>query len=156
MKPSSSADTSGMSLRSTVAALACAAALLAPGALFLPDGALGAHSAGTREQIAWVRRAATNFVSAELAGNGAGACGILNAPLRASEHNRTCAQRWNARLATLLREPGGRARLRAQERAIPTAAVVVRGNVASIDLPTPLMSGPNRFVWNENCWMLDG
>ncbi len=47
-----------------------------------------------------------NFVTAELAGNGASACAILNAPLRATRHDRTCAQRWDAKLAALLREPG--------------------------------------------------
>ncbi len=34
--------------------------------------------------------------------------------------------------------------------------MIVHGNVASIELPTPLMSGPNRFLWSENCWMLKG
>jgi hypothetical protein len=139
-----------MSLRRIVAVLACAAALV------VPASALGAHSVGTREQIAWVRRAASNFVAAELSRNGAGACGILNAPLRATRNNRTCAQRWNAKLAKLLREPGSRARLRSQQRAIPTAVVLVHGNVASLGLPTPLMSGPNHFLWTENCWMLEG
>jgi hypothetical protein len=144
-------DRSSMSVRASLAMLICAAALLPPASAF------GAHSAGTPEQVAWVRRAAANFVSAELSGNGAGACAILNAPLRATHHHRTCAQRWNARLATLLHEPGGRARLQAQKRAIPSAAVVVHGNVASLDLATPLMSGgPNQFVWTENCWMLKG
>ena len=111
---------------------------------------------GSREQIAWVRRAASNFVGAELSGNGAGACGILNAPLRATQHHRTCAQRWNAKLAKLLHEPGGRARLRAQQHAIPSAAVVVTGNIASLDLATPLMNGSNQLVWTENCWMVKG
>ena len=115
-----------------------------------------AHSVGTREQIAWVRRAATNFVTAELGGDGAGACAILNAPLRATQHHRTCARRWDVELARLLREPGGRSRLRSQARAIPSAVVIVRGSVASIDLPVPLMGGPNRFLWTENCWMLTG
>lgn len=139
-----------MSIRRTLTVLACATALVPPASAF------GAHSVGSREQIAWVRRAASNFVTAELSGNGAGACGILNAPLRATRHNRTCAQRWNAKLAKLLREPGGRARLRSQQRAIPSAVVVVHGYVASLDLPVPLMSGPNRFLWTENCWMLEG
>jgi hypothetical protein len=138
-----------MSIRRTLTLFACATAL-AP-----PASALGAHSVGSHEQIAWVRRAASNFVSAELSGNGASACGILNAPLRATQHNRTCAQRWNAKLAELLREPGARARLRAQRRAISSAVVVVHGYVASLDLPAPLMSGPNRFIWTENCWMLE-
>jgi heterodisulfide reductase subunit B len=142
-----------MSLRRTLAVLVCASALV------LPASAFGAHSVGSREQITWVRRAASNFVTAELSGNGASACGILNAPLRATRHNRTCAQRWNAKLAKLLREPGGRARLRAQQRAIPTAAVIVHGYVASLDLPTPLdgkPTHPNHFLWTENCWMLEG
>ncbi len=142
-----------MGVRHRIVLLGCATALLLPAA-----GARGesypAHSLGSREQVSWVRRAAGNFVSAELSGNGAGACAILNAPLRASEHHRSCAERWNAKLAALLREPGGRARLQAQRRAIPSAVVIVHGDVASIDLPTPLMSGPNRFLWSEDCWML--
>jgi SpoIID/LytB domain protein len=116
---------------------------------------VGAASRGTREQIAWVRRAASNFVADELSGNGAGACSILYAPLQATRHRRTCAQRWNAKLAGMLREPGGRARLRADAGAIPHAVVVVHGNWASIDLPTPLMSGASRLLWTSNCWMLD-
>ncbi|HSZ15332.1 MAG TPA: hypothetical protein VK790_14955 [Solirubrobacteraceae bacterium] len=141
-----------MSHRSRVASLACFTAL---GALSAPGGASAAHSVGSREQVEWVRRAATNFVTAELAGNGAGACGILDASLRGTEHHRTCAQRWDARLASLLRAPGGRARLRAQKHAIATSAVIVRGYDATIELPTPLLDSSNRFVWSENCWMLD-
>ncbi len=133
-----------------IAALACATTLIAPA------GALAAHSVGSAEQIAWVRRAASNFVAAELSGNGADACGILNAPLRATEQHRTCAQRWDAKLAALLREPGGRAHLRAQQRAIPSAIVDVHGDTATLGLATPLAGGPNRFLWSENCWMLAG
>jgi hypothetical protein len=144
------ADTPDMSMRSAVAVLACSLTLMAPVAAF------GAHSVGTHEQIAWVRRAASNFVTAELAGNGAGACAVLNAPLRATEHHSTCTQRWNGKLAVLLHERGGRARLRAQAHAIPSAVVVVHGNVATLQLATPLMDGSNRFVWIENCWMLKG
>jgi hypothetical protein len=139
-----------MSLRSVIAALAAVAAVL-PAAV-----ALGGYSEGTHGQVEWVRRAATNFVADELRGDGAGACSILNAPLRATQGHRTCAQRWNARLARLLREPGGRRRLRAEARAIAAAPVVVRGNSASIKLPAPLLGGPNRFLWTENCWMLEG
>jgi hypothetical protein len=138
----------GMSHRRTIAALACATVLVAPAT------APGAHSVGSREQIAWVRRAASNFVTAELSGNGAGACAILNAPLRATRHHRTCAQRWNAKLAKLAR--ADRVRLHAQKRAIASAVVVVHGYVASIELPTPLMSGANHFLWTESCWMLEG
>jgi hypothetical protein len=144
----------GMRFRSAVATLASAAALIAPAALLVPASASAAHSVGTSEQISWVRSAATRFVTAELAGDGATACGILNAPLRATEHGRTCTQRWDARLSRLLHEPGGRAHLRSQKRAIPTAAVIVHGSVASIGLSTSLMGGANRFVWTENCWML--
>jgi hypothetical protein len=147
-------DNVHVSLRSAIAVLA-AIVTLASVAVLAPAGALAAHSYATAEQVAWVRRAATNFVSAELAGNGAGACAILDARLRGSEHHRTCAQRWDARLARILHEPGGKARLHAQERAIPSAAVIVHGSSASIDVPTPLMDGSNRFLWSENCWMLD-
>lgn len=140
-----------MSLRSLVA-LALAAAALA-----LPAGALArGYSTGTPEQIAWVRRAASNFVIAELAHNGEAACGILNAPLRATRRRRTCAQRMDRRLTTLLRTPGARARLRVQRRAILSAVVSVRGNVATLALATPLIGGANRFLWTENCWMLMG
>jgi len=133
-----------------IASLVCAAALLAPAS------APGAHSVDTPEQISWVRRAASNFVTAELSANGSGACGILYAPLRATQHGRSCEQRWDTKLAKLLREPGGRARLRAQKHAIASAVVLVHGDVASIDLPSTLMGGANRFLWTENCWMLDG
>jgi hypothetical protein len=139
-----------MTLRRIIPALACAATLIPPA------GALAAGSVGTPEQIAWVRRAASNFVAAELDGNGAGACAILNAPLRSTQHHRTCAQRWNAKLSRLSREPLSRAHLHALQRAIPSATVVVHDYTGSINLPTPLMHGPNRFLWTENCWMLQG
>jgi hypothetical protein len=138
-----------MTLRRIIAALGCAATLIPPAC------ALAASSVGTPEQIAWVRRAASNFVAAELSGNGAGACAILNAPLRATQHHRTCAQRWNAKLSKLLRKPHSRARLHTLQRAIPSATVIVHGYIASINLPAPLMHGPNRFLWTENCWMLE-
>jgi hypothetical protein len=150
VKPALIADMPSMSLRSAIAVLVCTAALVAPASVF------AAHSVGSSEQIAWVRRAATNFVTAELSGNGTGACAILNAPLRTTRHHRTCAQRWNAKLQKLLREPGARARLRSEQRAIPSAAVVIHGNVAAIDLPAPLMSESNRLLWTENCWMVTG
>jgi hypothetical protein len=139
-----------MRTRSAAVVLACAAALIGPASAF------GGPASGTPGQISWVRRAATNFVTAELAGNGASACAILNAPLRATSRHRTCAQRWNSRLSKLLHEPGARTQLRGERHAIATATVAVHGDVASIDLPAPLMSGPNRFVWSENCWMLEG
>ncbi len=96
-------------------------------------------------------------MSAELARDGASVCGILNAPLRVTEHGRTCAQRWNAKLTRLLREPDARTRLRSQMHAISSAVVVVHGNWATIALPAALMpDASNRFRWTENCWMLAG
>ena len=44
----------------------------------------------------------------------------------------------------------------AEQRAIANARVVVHGDRASIELPTPLLAGPNHFLWIENCWMLEG
>ena len=29
------------------------------------------------------------------------------------------------------------------------------GHTASIELPEPLLLGPNRFRFTENCWMLE-
>jgi hypothetical protein len=139
-----------MSVRSAVAVLAAAAALAAPAA------ASASHSVGSAEQVAWVRRAATNFVTAELARNSSSACAILNAPMRTTLHHRSCEQRWNARLSKLVSEPGARARLRGELHAIAHASVIVHGNQATIGLPAPLISGPNRFLWTENCWMLEG
>ena len=130
-------------------AVPMAALCLAPAA-----GAYPEHSVGTPEQIAWVRRAAGNFVSAELAGSGSGACAILAARLRASYHHETCAQRWDAKLAGMLRKRGERERLREQRAAVSSARVVVQGSNASIDLPASLIDSANRFVWSENCWML--
>lgn len=150
MESTLASDILGMSCRSAIAVLAGVVA----GAL--PPSAFGASSVGSYEQVAWVRRAASNFVGDELRGDGAGACSILNAPLRATRRNVTCQQRWNARLTTLLHERGGRAMLRAQARAIPSARVVVHGDTAVIHLPSPLLGGPNRFLWTENCWMLEG
>jgi hypothetical protein len=129
-------------------------ALVALGLTATPAGSYSEHSVGTPEQIAWVRRAAGNFVSAELADSGAGACAILAAPLRASSHGRTCDQRWDAKLAAMLREHGARRRLRKLLGATASARVVVHVNSANIDLPAPLIDSANRFLWTENCWML--
>jgi hypothetical protein len=140
-------DNPGMSVRRVLAVVACSVSLLAPASAF-------AYSVGSQGQVAWVRRAASNFVMAELSGNGAGACAILDAPLRRTQHHRTCAQRWDTKLVKLLHTSGGRSRLRAQRAAIPSARVVVHGDLAWIELASPLMSGQNRFLWTENCWML--
>jgi hypothetical protein len=139
-----------MSARRIAVALACTASLLAPA------NSSAASSVGTHEQIVWVRRAATRFVTAELTRNGAEACAVLNAPMRAVKHGTSCERRWNGKLAALLRKHGERAHLRAQLHEIASAAVIVHGDVARIELPSPLIAGPNRFLWTENCWMLEG
>lgn len=149
-------DSADMSFRLRLAVLAgvAGAALTSLAAAALPSAVLGARSVGTSSQIAWVRRAATNFVTAELGDNGAGACSVLDAPLQATEAHLTCAQRWDAKLASLLRESGARARLRTDARAIGSATVLVHGARASIELPSPLLGAGSRFVWTDNCWML--
>jgi hypothetical protein len=136
--------------------LAVGTALAVPGLAAAAPRAALASSVGTREQVEWVRRASGNFVGAELHANGAGACSVLAAPLRATQGRRTCAERWDARLAALLRKPRFRAALNADARAIPSAKVLVHGDTASIELPAPLLSGPNRLRWTEMCWMLEG
>ena len=121
-----------------------ATALLVGAALsptLLPGGAIAysERSVGTPEQVAWVRHAAERFVGAELQGNAPEACAVLNAPLRATRHGRTCEQRLSARIAAARREHGMWASLRAERRAATSARVVVTGNVASIELPEPLL-----------------
>jgi hypothetical protein len=111
----------------------------------------GAHSTGTPEQISWVRRAAANFIAAELSRSGSGACAVLEARLRGSN----CEAHWNGRLAATLDHAAVRAGLRADRRAVATAEVHVRGNTATIALPSPLLAGESRFVWTEMCWMLE-
>ena len=157
MEPTSRTDTLVVRLRSLIAlsALGAAVALSSFGALGAAQDAL-ASSGATREQVAWIRRAASNFVGDELRRDSAGVCSILAARLRATRHHRTCTERWSARLARLLREPRARAALRADAHAIPAAAVMVHGDSASIELPAPLISGPNRLRWTENCWMVEG
>jgi hypothetical protein len=116
--------------------------------------ASAAYAEGTPEQIEWVRRAASNFVNAELKGDGAGACAVLVAALRATRGGVSCAARWDALLRTRLSTRGGRAQLRRDARAIASARVEVRGTSATLALPVALLSGHSRFRWTENCWML--
>ncbi len=118
--------------------------------------AASAHSTGTPSQISWVRSAAGRFLGAELQRNAAGVCSILNAPMRKSYRNRSCEQRWNARLAALLRSRSARSELHADNRAVSSATVEVHGSQATIALPHPLLNGSSRFLWTENCWMLEG
>ena len=136
---------------------AVALAVLAAATLVSAGDARGSssHSVGSPEQIAWVRHAADRFVGAELTKNASEACAVLNAPMRATVHGSSCEDRWRVRLSKLLRVPGERTRLRGDRRAVASGRVVVSGHTASIDLPEPLLQGPNRFRFTENCWMLE-
>ena len=107
--------------------------------------------AGTSSEL---RAAVTRLLDAELAGDGGTACGILYAPLTAVVGGRDCTQRWDARLVRLLNAPGGRAGIRANLRAVGTAAIVMNGDYATIALPHTLLAGHSRFYWTANCWML--
>ena len=117
-----------------------------------------AFSAGaSAEPASWtplLRTAATKLITAELNGDGATACGVLYAPLTGTVGGRTCVQRWDARSARILATSGGTRRLRADLRAVPTAAVKIDGLYGSIALPHPLLGGQSRFYWTANCWML--
>ncbi|MGH2852406.1 MAG: hypothetical protein ACRDLP_17550 [Solirubrobacteraceae bacterium] len=128
------------------------AAAMVAGALVAPAMALG-ESGLTASTL---RSAAARLLTAELARDGATACGILNAPLTATVHGRTCAQRWDARIGHMLARRGGRAALRADLRAVPSAAVSISGEWGTIALPHPLLDGQSRFYWTANCWMLNG
>jgi len=110
-----------------------------------------ATTSGTESGL---RVAVTRLLSAELAGDGATACSILYAPLAGTVGGRTCAQRWDARIARLLSRRGGAARVRSDLRAVPSAAVRTSGLYATIALPNPLLDGTSRFYWTANCWML--
>ncbi len=134
-----------MRLRAPSALLAGVLAALALGP------AAGAHSTGTPAQIAWIRRAAGNFIAAELQRDGAAACGVLDARLRGHD----CARHWDSRLTALLRRHGAREALRADRRAVPAATVSVMGRNATIDLPHPLYEGDSRLTWTEMCWMVE-
>lgn len=140
--------------------LACALAALSAGGLLgvTAASAHGGASTGTPAQIAWVRRAAGNFLAAELARDGAGACAVLNAPLRATRHGVSCQARWDARIAAMLASRGERATLARLHRDAASATVAVSGGWATIDLPGSLLGGgrANRFRWSESCWMLAG
>jgi hypothetical protein len=143
-------------VRSSARRLACVPLAIVGLATSATSSAIAAHSVGSPTQIAWVRSAASRFVAAELAGDGASACAILNRPLRGTIHGRTCTERWDARLATLRSRSAARASLHREARAIDHATVVVHGDAAEIGLPMPLFKGANRFLWTENCWMLEG
>ena len=144
----------GMRLR--VARLGCAGLLALTG---LGAGAATATAGWSNKanEIATLRSAATRFVTAELNGDGATACAVLNPPLAGVVGHRTCAQRWDASLKTQLAVPGERHRLLADQHAIATASVVLSSGdyVGTIALPNPLLGSESRFLWTENCWMLE-
>ncbi len=126
------------------------------GALAWPATGSATQSVGTAAQIAWVRSAASRFVTAELDGDGESACAVLTKPQRGEVGGRTCAQRWDARSAKLRHTPGARAALHKDLVEVAHAPVVVHGDVATIDVGTPLMSGSDKLLWTENCWMVEG
>jgi len=113
-----------------------------------------AASADTVGSVPWVRTAATKVITAELARDGATACGVLNGPLTTTVEGKTCAQRWTARADRILAKRGGARHLRADLAAVNTAAVTISGLYASIALPYPLLGGQTRFYWTNMCWML--
>jgi hypothetical protein len=123
-----------------------------------PAAAYSDRSVGTPKQVAWVRRAAGNFLAAELARNGAGACAVLDARLRTERGGVSCERRWDAKLGALLGHRGERSLLREERSRAASAQVLVHGAGATIDLPASLLGGrqANRFTWSENCWMLSG
>jgi hypothetical protein len=129
-------------------AAVCAAAL----ALALPAAAT-AQGGGT---AAGLRNAAARLISAELAGDGATVCGVLDSSLTATIDGRTCAQRWDARSAALRATARGRHELRADLRAAANAPVAISESYGSIALPAPLLAGRTRFYWTADCWMLVG
>ena len=133
-------------MKARLLALLGAAALAAPAA-----ASAQSQWAGTAPEL---RAAVTRLLDAELAGDGGSACGILYAPLAGVVGGRDCTHRWDARLGRMLRAPGGRASVRANLRAVTTAAIAMTGEYASIKLPHPLLDGESRFYWTANCWML--
>ncbi len=138
----------------SVLALAAALAATALAAPAMAGASMGTGTGSHAEQVAWVRRAASRFVGAELAGSGASACGVLYAPLRASSDGRSCEQRWDARLARMLRVRRQRTLLHTELRQIARAPVQVHGDVATLALAQPLLGAASRLIFSENCWML--
>jgi hypothetical protein len=133
-------------VKARLLALVAAAVVMAP-----VTASAQSQWAGTTPVL---RAAVTRLLDAELAGDGGTACGILYAPLTGVVAGRDCAQRWDTRLGRMLHAPGGRASVRANLRAVASAAIAMNGNYASIALPHQLLDGASRFYWTANCWML--
>ncbi len=143
-------------MRMRVAQIACAGVLALAG-LGMSAAVAGAAWSNRANEISTLRSAATRFATAELNGDGATACAVLNAPLSDTVGHRTCAERWDASLHALLRTPGMRHKLQADLAAIPTADVALTDGdyTGTIALPTPLLGSQSRFAWTNNCWMLE-
>jgi hypothetical protein len=133
-----------MRSRSILLTVAAAAALSLP-------AVASADATGT---VAGLRAQVQRLITAELTGDGATVCAILNAPLTVTHHGVTCTARWDAKLARL--KHAGRHRLHADMAASQTAPVNSDGTYASITLPHPLLKGQSKFYWYDNCWMLMG
>jgi hypothetical protein len=120
-------------------------------ALVLPGVSL-ADSTGT---VAGLRSQVTRFLTAELADDTGTVCAIVATPMNGTLHGKTCAQRWGGSIKHFLAH-GGRHELRADIKAVPSAAVSSDGTYASITLPHPLLGAQSHFSWYDDCWMLEG
>jgi len=108
-----------------------------------------ADSPGT---VAGLRAQVARLITAELGRDTATVCAIV--ANTATIHGQTCEQRWGRSIGHFLKH-GGRHVLRADMKAVPTAAVSSNGYAASIALPHPLLAGQSNFSWYDNCWMLE-
>jgi hypothetical protein len=133
--------------------------------VFLATAALSAAAAAPAaagwsshaNEVSTLRAQATRFITAELAGDGATVCAVLNSPNHGVGPHQTCAGHWDAALRTLLRTPGARRRLTADLHAVAGARVTLTHGdyVGSLALPTPLLGSSSEFYWTNNCWMLE-
>lgn len=122
----------------------------ATAALALPAVA-SADATGT---VPGLRAQVQRLITAELTGDGATVCAILNAPLTGTHHGVTCTARWDTKLSQM--KHARRHRLHADMAASQTASVNSDGTYASIALPHPLLGDQSKFYWYDNCWMLMG
>jgi hypothetical protein len=126
--------------------------LVAAAALALiPAAGAFADDTGT---VSGLRAQVTRFLTAELHRDSSTVCAILGTPMNGTRHGRSCEQRWQHSLRRMLRRGDG-TNLRADRRAVATAAVSSDGVWATITLPHPLLAGVSRFSWYDNCWMLE-
>jgi hypothetical protein len=143
-----------MSLRpATVGRAALVAAALSAATAAPASAGWSSHA----NEVATLRAQATRFVNAELQGDGATVCAVLDKPNQGVGAHQTCTGHWNATLRAMHNTAGARQHLRADLRAIATARVTLthNGYVATIALPTPLLGDSDEFYWTQNCWMLE-